>query len=87
MRFSDIRLQDEMGMTPRLLPYQDWTEQLRHVHTLLRSSPIPKDLDFDMTCNLYFRLEMGLSLAIDGSEGVYEFLKTDRSENPPCGPD
>ena len=52
------------------------------VQTLLKSGPISEGLEFNMMCDLYFRYQKGLDIGIDGSQGVYELLKTDNRAYP-----
>jgi hypothetical protein len=86
-RFKDIRgFKLEMGMDLKLAPYQDWTKRLmRH----LRATRLPthESVNFDMRCIMYFRLEKGMGLEIDGSKGVCDTYKEEQQDFPPFGPD
>ena len=84
-RFKDIRgFKLEMGMDSTLAPYQDWTKRLKR-HLRATGGPSQECIDFDMMCLMYFRIEKGMGLEIDGSQGVCDIYK--EQEFPPFGPD
>ena len=73
-------------MDLKLASYQDWTKRLmRH----LRATRLPthESVNFDMRCIMYFRLEKGMGLEIDGSKGVCDTYKEEQQDFPPFGPD
>jgi hypothetical protein len=76
----------EMGMESTLIPYQDWTAELLHLHSCTKSLLLPEEIDFDMECLMYFRYGMGLGLNID-SQGVCLLLNKDKLAIAPYGPD
>ena len=68
-----FRMETEIEST--LIPYQDWTAELLHLHSCTKSVLLPDDIDYDMECFLYFRYVLGLGSNID-SQGVRVKLKT-----------
>ena len=75
-----------MGIDLKLASYQDWTKRLmRH----LRATRLPSQeiINFDMMCLMYFRIEKGIGLEIDGNKGVCDIYKEEPQEFPPFGPD
>ena len=76
----------EMGIDSTLIPYQDWTVELLHLHSCTKSVLLPDDIDYDMECFLYFRYVLGLGSNID-SQGVCVQLNKDLRDFPPYGPD
>jgi hypothetical protein len=82
-QWSDVEISDASSWRQScLLSYQDWSANLLQVQTLLKSGPISEGLEFNMMCDLYFRYQKGLDIGIDGSQGVYELLKTDKRAYP-----
>jgi hypothetical protein len=75
-----------MGMDFKLAPYQDWTARLLR-HLRATRLPIQNNINFDMMCRLYFQIEKGEGLEIDGSKGVYDMYKEEQQDFPPFGPD
>ena len=82
--FRCFRMETEMEST--LIPYQDWTAELLHLHSCTKSVLLPDDRDFDMECFLYFLYVLGLGLNID-SQGVWVTLDKDKRDFSPYGPD
>ena len=44
-------------------------------------------INFDTMCRLYFQIEKGKGLEIDGSKGVCDNYKEEQQDFPPFGPD
>ena len=76
----------ETGMESTLIPYQDWSAVLLHLHSCTKNVLLPDDIDYDMKCLLYFRFVLGLGLNVD-SQSVCVTLDKDKRAFPPYGPD
>ena len=74
-----------MGMDSTLAPYQDWTKRLNR-HLRITGEPSQECINFDTMCLMYFRIDKGMSIEIDGSQGVCDIYK-EQQEFPPFGPD
>ena len=86
-RFKDIRgFKLEMGMDLKLAPYQDWTKRLMQ-HLRATRLPLQEIINFDVMCLMYFRIEKGMGLEIDGNKGVCDIYKEEQQDFPPFGPD
>jgi hypothetical protein len=73
-------------MESTLIPYQNWTAELLHLHRCTKSVLLPDDIDFDMECFLYFHYVLGLGLNID-SQGVCVNLDKAKQAFPSYGSD
>ena len=75
-----------MGMASALASYEDWTTRLKgHLRT---TGELSSDcINFDMKCYMYFQIEKGMGLYIEGSQGVYDVYKEEQQEFSPFGPD
>ena len=86
-RYKDIRcFKMEMGMESALIPYQDWTAELLHLHSCTKNGLLPADIDFVIEYFLNFRYVLGVGLNID-SQGVCVLLDKDTRAFPPYEPD
>ena len=72
-------------MDLKLAPYQDWTTRLMR-HLRATRLPFQTDINFDMMCRLYFQIEKGRGLEMDGSKGVCDIYK-EQQDFPPFEPD
>ena len=73
-------------MDSKLAPYQDWTERPKR-HIRGTGGPSQESINFDMMCFMYFRIEKGLGLEINGSQGVCDIYKEEQQDFLPFGPD